>query len=120
MHLDFLRKYFYAIPAFDDNFKVPNYVPSVTPHSRDDTNAISFTWEAVPCGMRRGNGLQYQYQLDGGQIMDTFDTRVQFDNLQECTNYWIKVRATNNEGHGDWSSVSYIKTRTISKMFFIH
>ena len=104
------------MPSFDGNFKVPNYVPSVTPHSRDEANAISFTWEPVPCGMIRGDGLKYQYQLNDGQIMDTLDTRVHFDTLQECTNYWIRVRAFNNEGPAaNWSTISRISTRTISK-----
>ena len=94
---------------------MPNYVPSVTSDVQEDTNAILVTWEPVPCGMIRGNGLKYQYQLDGGQIMDTFDTNVSLDALKECANHLIKVRACNDAGPADWSTTTRFSTRTISK-----
>ncbi|XP_072042768.1 contactin-1-like [Amphiura filiformis] len=86
----------------------PTYIPLVTSSAGVETNSLTFTWDAVPCGQIRGDGLHYQYRLgkDNTPIVDSMSTTsysIAFENLTACSEYWFMVRASNNVGDGSWS-----------------
>ncbi|XP_072041267.1 receptor-type tyrosine-protein phosphatase mu-like [Amphiura filiformis] len=98
---------------------VPNYTPTVISSPGIYSTSLTFTWDSVPCGQIRGDGLYYQYILGKDatsitDIMDTSSLTTTFQNLTACSDYWLIVRASNNAGHGSFSEPLTKLTRAIA------
>ena len=102
-------------------FTVPGIAPLISTH-HSTRNTLSFSWNEITCGSRRGPGLQYEFRLKlagfNGNIIQnwqkTQSTSALFSDLNACTSYKFEVRAINNAGRGDASS-RILSTSEISK-----
>ena len=87
------------------------YAQQITP------NTLSFSWDEIPCGLRRGPGLQYEFRLKlNNNVIQGWQTgtSASFSGLNACTLYTFEVRAFNDAGQGVPTS-SNIATGGISK-----
>ncbi|XP_022097200.1 receptor-type tyrosine-protein phosphatase T-like isoform X2 [Acanthaster planci] len=89
----------------------PNAAPVLRSAASNDS--ITFSWDPIPCGSRRGNITHFEYRFRGSgpqgkdkatKKKNVTQPSVTFRDLSPCTNYSIRVRAYTNIGHGPWTN----------------
>ncbi|XP_038066548.1 tyrosine-protein kinase receptor Tie-1-like [Patiria miniata] len=82
-------------------------------------DSITFSWDPIPCGSRRGNITHYAYAFRGPRPQEedrTIDKRniselsVTLHDLSPCTTYSIRVRAYTRIGAGPWTNWTHQDT----------
>ncbi|XP_038066637.1 receptor-type tyrosine-protein phosphatase mu-like [Patiria miniata] len=102
-------------------------VPSASPVIRGTAtnDSITFSWDPIPCGSRRGNITHYEYRFKGPRPQEKGKTNeksnisklsVTFRDLSPCTTYSIRVRAFTRIGAGLWANWTHQDTVVIDEI----
>ena len=93
------------------SYTVPDAAPVITSAGFDNEYTLSFMWELIPCGNRRGiiSGYYYQLQTDGSMIDDdslySNISSLTLSGLIPCTTYNFSILAMNEIGYGPKSTM---------------
>ncbi|XP_038066639.1 receptor-type tyrosine-protein phosphatase T-like [Patiria miniata] len=102
-------------------------VPSASPVIRGTAtnDSVTFSWDPIPCGSRRGNITHYEYRFKGPRPQEKGKTNeksnisklsVTFRDLSPCTTYSIRVRAFTRIGAGLWANWTHQDTVVIDEI----
>ena len=109
------RLWLLQIQVFSSSLIIHCTAPSAPPDNVEHINvtdvSVSFAWDEVPCGSRRGNIIDYSYELRtslGDDIKsDTTSARsLSFTELLPCTDYIFKVAARTSVDIGPYSNLT--------------
>ncbi|XP_038066586.1 uncharacterized protein LOC119736642 [Patiria miniata] len=109
------------------NEKIPTAAPVIRSTASNDS--ITFSWDPIPCGSRRGNVTHYEYAFRGlGPQEDSTPSKkgyvselsVTFRDLSQCTTYSIRVRAYTRIGAGPWTNWTQQDTVVIDEILSLN
>ncbi|XP_038066653.1 receptor-type tyrosine-protein phosphatase T-like [Patiria miniata] len=95
----------------DTNEITPTAAPVIRSTATNDS--VTFSWDPIPCGSRRGNITHYEYRFKtpGSQQenrppekRNISQLSFTFHDLSPCTTYSIRVRAYTRIGAGPWTN----------------
>ncbi|XP_038066583.1 angiopoietin-1 receptor-like [Patiria miniata] len=109
--------------VIDTKENTPTAAPVI--RSTASNNSITFSWDPIPCGSRRGNITHYEYRFrDPGPYEEVNSIKkrnisklsVTFHDLSPCTTYSFRVRAYTRIGAGLWTNWTHQDTVVIDEI----
>ncbi|XP_038066650.1 receptor-type tyrosine-protein phosphatase delta-like [Patiria miniata] len=107
----------------DTNESTPTAAPVIRSAATNDN--VTFFWDPIPCGSRRGNITHYEYRFKE-QIPREQEKNIEkknisrlsvtFGDLSPCTTYSIRVRAFTRIGAGPWTNWTQQDTVVIDEI----